>query len=294
MNGISVMDDDKLPIVCDLYEDCIFLVDEFQLAKNGQYLMGRIGHLASHQWVVMMLPTSGSIEIEVGSELFDCSLGQIMVFLLSDGFVVRHVSDDFSAKTIGMSFRFLRGLNINDVLGGRLAVRRQPLIDISERTYESMNLIFGQLRSLIALDDNPYRFHALQLIVETYYYTVGYYLHGNADTIRKTGGEVVCDQFIRLVERDFMQHRDLGYYADALCITKKYLSSVVKRVTGMTASSMVSRYVVMWAKQRLIHSNMTVKQISDTLGFPNQSFFGRYFHRVVGLGPDAFRKSKRN
>ena len=286
------MDDGKLPIICDLYEDSIFLVDEFQLANNSQYLKDRIGHLSSYQWVVMMLPTSGSAEIEIGGELYTCSLGQIMVLLLSDGFVLRQVSDDFSAKTIGMSFNFLRGLNINDVLGGRLAISRQPLIDINREVYMSMHSIFTQLRNLIALKDNPYRFHALQLIVEAYYYTVGYYLHGNADTIRKTGSEVVCDQFIRLVERDFMRHRDLDYYANALCITKKYLSAVVKRVTGVPASKVVSRYVVMWAKQRLIHSNMTVAQISDALGFPNQSFFGRYFHRVVGLSPDAFRKAK--
>lgn len=287
------MKEEKMPINCDIYEDCIFLVDEFQMVENEQYLMGRMGFLDNRQWVVMMLPTSGSADIEVGGELFSCSVGQVMVFLLSDGYVLRRVSEDFTAKTIGMSFKFLRGLNINDVLGGRLAIRRHPLIEISNETAQAMHSIFGQLRSLIALNDNPYRFHALQLIVETYYYTIGYYLHDNADTIRKTGSEVVCDQFIRLLERDFMQHRDLDYYADALCITKKYLSAVVKRTTGVTASKMVSRYVVMWAKQRLIHSNMTVGQISDALGFPNQSFFGRYFYRVVGLSPDAFRKAKK-
>lgn len=88
-------------------------------------------------------------------------------------------------------------------------------------------------------------------------------------------------------------HRDIGFYADKLCITPKYLSVVVKKVTGRSPVDWVDRSVMLYARTMLTSSDMTVQQIAAELNFPNPSFFGQYFKRHEGVTPKHFRdKSK--
>ena len=101
----------------------------------------------------------------------------------------------------------------------------------------------------------------------------------------------VCEKFISLVSENFKTQREIGFYADRLCMTNKYLSALLKQETGMTALEWIERYVVLYAKGCLSSTTMTVQEISDELGFPSQSVFGKYFKRVEGLSPKAYRQS---
>ncbi|MBO4993708.1 MAG: AraC family transcriptional regulator, partial [Alistipes sp.] len=64
-----------------------------------------------------------------------------------------------------------------------------------------------------------------------------------------------------------------------------------KQNTGMTALEWIERYVVLYAKSSLSSTSMTIQQISDELCFPSQSVFGKYFKRVEGISPRAYRQS---
>jgi AraC-like DNA-binding protein len=45
------------------------------------------------------------------------------------------------------------------------------------------------------------------------------------------------------------------------------------------------------AKALLKSTNMTIQQISEELNYPSQSFFGKYFKRIVGVSPSDYRKN---
>lgn len=59
----------------------------------------------------------------------------------------------------------------------------------------------------------------------------------------------------------------------------------------MTALEWIERFVVLYAKGCLSSTIMTVQEISEDLDFPSQSVFGKYFKRVEGLSPKAYRQS---
>ena len=90
----------------------------------------------------------------------------------------------------------------------------------------------------------------------------------------------------RLVTRE---HRDLKFYADAMGLTPKHISTVVKASSGRSAVEWIERYVVLDAQTQLISTDRTIKEIAYDLNFPSQSFFGKYFCRVVGISPAAYR-----
>lgn len=69
----------------------------------------------------------------------------------------------------------------------------------------------------------------------------------------------------------------------------KYVANVVKEVTGLTAGDCIDVNIIRQAKALMQIKTLTLQQISDSLGFQNQSHFGTFFHRHTGLRPKAFR-----
>ena len=84
--------------------------------------------------------------------------------------------------------------------------------------------------------------------------------------------------------------RSIGFYAERLCLTPKYLSQVVHAVSGRHAGEWIRDYVILEAKALLKSGQYTTQQVADMLNFPNQSFFGVYFKKAVGCSPKAYRE----
>ena len=95
---------------------------------------------------------------------------------------------------------------------------------------------------------------------------------------------------MRVVMENYKQERSVSFYADKLCVTAKYLSLVVKNVSGKSAGDWIDEYVILEAKALLKSSNMTIQEIADVLNFANQSFFGKYFKHHTGVSPKEYRK----
>ncbi|MBQ9174248.1 MAG: AraC family transcriptional regulator [Bacteroidales bacterium] len=100
----------------------------------------------------------------------------------------------------------------------------------------------------------------------------------------------LTERFLSLVENNYREHRSLDYYASALERNPKYLSRHLKDQTGINATDWIDKCVILDAQARLLSSDIPVREISENLGFPSQSFFGKYFKRVTGLSPSEFRE----
>lgn len=98
-------------------------------------------------------------------------------------------------------------------------------------------------------------------------------------------------RFMQAVQKNYMRERSIIYYADLLCISPKYLSQVIKNVTGRLAGEWIAGYVILEAKALLKSNKYTVQQVCDMLNFANQSFFGKYFKRKTGMSPKTYMKS---
>jgi len=82
----------------------------------------------------------------------------------------------------------------------------------------------------------------------------------------------------------------VGWYAQQLCISPKYLSEMVKNVSLRTPNEWIDNYVTMELRVILKNSSKSIKQIALEMNFPNQSFLGKYFKEHVGMSPSKYRK----
>ena len=97
-------------------------------------------------------------------------------------------------------------------------------------------------------------------------------------------------RFLALLSRKGAHLPAVAAYADALAVTPNHLTRCVRRVTGRAASAWVSGTRVLEAQQLLRHSSLSVAEVADQLGFPDVSYFGRFFRQHTGLTPSQFRR----
>ena len=102
---------------------------------------------------------------------------------------------------------------------------------------------------------------------------------------------MIFEQFIKLVTEYHTKYRNVGFYADKLCLTPKYLSKLVKTASGQSAPEWIDAYVILEAKNQLKHSNISIKEIVYNLNFPNQSVFYKFFKMRTGMTPSEYRNS---
>ena len=100
--------------------------------------------------------------------------------------------------------------------------------------------------------------------------------------------EIYLD-FIKLASRDFIEHRDISYYASQQAVTTTYLSRIVKQVSGRTVVDHINQLLANEAVLLLQNSSMSVSQIAERLHFAETTTFARFFKRMKGKNPKEYR-----
>lgn len=202
-----------------------------------------------------------------------------------------NISSDFSASFIVMSKFFVEDifLHIND-MQNLTAMTRHPVAKIPDDILSKFESLYRSLRMISSDSRNPQIQKALQHSIIAFYYRYAYRCYELFESSPDSAARL-SDRFIKLVKDKFKTERFLEYYAEELGVTPKHLSRTVKAQTGYSAASWIERFLVLEAKILLKSTNLTVQQISDTLNFPTQSFFGKYFKKNVGVSPKFYRNS---
>ena len=103
--------------------------------------------------------------------------------------------------------------------------------------------------------------------------------------------EHISKEFGQLVIQNYSKERSVAWYAQQLHITHAHLCTTVKQITGKTCIEVISEMVIMDAKSQLKSSSLSIRDIAYSLNFTNMSFFGKYFKRHVGIGPQEYRNT---
>lgn len=101
-------------------------------------------------------------------------------------------------------------------------------------------------------------------------------------------------RFIQLVNEHVYKHRHIDFYASHLFISPRYMSTLVKKVSGKAAKEWIDNAIITLIKIELKHTDKQVRQISDDMDFANPSFFCKFFKRITGLTPQDYRSQYDN
>lgn len=114
-------------------------------------------------------------------------------------------------------------------------------------------------------------------------------VHPQSGTTRQTD---LFQRFVALVHEHCTEQREVVFYADRLCISTRYLSTIIRSVAHSTAKEFIDRSVVLEIKMLLESTELSVQEIAYRLHFPDQSYLGRFFKKHTGVSPTEFRNAK--
>lgn len=98
-------------------------------------------------------------------------------------------------------------------------------------------------------------------------------------------------QFTNLLEEEYKHYHFLDFYAQEMGLTKRQLSTICQEKTGKTAKQLVNERIITEAKRLLKYTSLSLKEISDRLGFKNLAYFCRRFKKGTGKTPTQYKNN---
>jgi AraC-like DNA-binding protein len=202
-----------------------------------------------------------------------------------------HRSGDFKGFGIGATTKLFNDILLPSPMDYYLYIKDNPCISLTD---DEQKVILESCRLMIQKNNcrsHPFRQEITKSLFRVVYCEIAaVYKKGTPITQEVVSRkELLARKFLFLMAKKYIKHRDVDYYARELCVTPRYLSSVIKEKTGDSASFWINDMVIRQAKSLLHNSNLSVLQISDELNFPTPSFFGQYFKKHTGMTPKKFR-----
>ena len=165
----------------------------------------------------------------------------------------------------------------------------RPASQIDAPNMQTLMLYLDLVEELMRKETPNRQTTILHLIRSLVSFLYGFFTDGLSSQKPLSRAEELTGRFLSLVDQCCHEHHDIKWYADELHLTPTYVANVVKQVTGSTAGDCINEILIRKAKSLLLTSTFSVQEISDRLGFQNQSHFGTFFRRAVGVSPRAFR-----
>lgn len=241
--------------------------------------------------------------IRLNINLNEYELKENMMFVNSPGNIIKvnelidTDQNDMRYLVVAMSKEFISGLALdaNKMFNDGLSLINNPFMSLDD---ENSKLLGDHIRLITDVVNSGIQHKAdvvRTLISSLLYVITGMWTENIVEHDEKQGvssrGRMVFEQFMKLVNEYHTQYRNVGFYADKLCLTPKYLSKLVKNASGRSAPDWIDAYVILEAKNLLKHSNISIKEIVFRLNFPNQSVFYKFFKARTGMTPSEYRNS---
>lgn len=84
-----------------------------------------------------------------------------------------------------------------------------------------------------------------------------------AETRKLSNDEMLMQRFLHELHIHYKTERKVLFYADRLHVTPGYLSTLVRGISGRTASEWINNFVLLEAKIMLKSTKMTIQQVSQ-------------------------------
>ncbi len=200
------------------------------------------------------------------------------------------VSDDFLLVGMGVQsdlFQLAHNGNMPLLFGGK---QKHGSLAVTEGQATLIEHLFVMLCETVSAQQHPSPTSLHLIAAITSCFDSLFEGQPNVASAHRTTANDIFDRFILLVNEHCREQRQLAFYADRLCLTERYLGTIVRQTSGVTAKAWIDKAVTTAAKVMLRHGNLQIAEIAGRLHFATPSFFCKYFKRLTGLTPQEYRQ----
>lgn len=244
----------------------------------------------------------GEFEVEINLKKF--TIRKDSMFIYTPGNIVRVTNIDprekesvhFVVVAISEDLMSSTRFDFSKLYNESLRLLESPCVVINENERELCRKYFDLIQEVSKMR-MPNMRESVAALISSIFYLMGAMWTDRLTAAKKNGGDemstrskIVLEDFLLLVRDYHTKERSLSFYADKLYLTPKYLSKLIKSVSGKSAHEWIDSFVILEAKNLLKYSDMSIKSIVYELNFPNQTTFYRFFKTKTGMTPSEYRK----
>lgn len=246
-----------------------------------------VNHPIVTDGVIFAICISGNGKMKINFKEYEIEKNTIMTFLPHYVIEITELDEDAMNEFLIFSPDFLTEIPSSGSHDISMTVIKSPCLKVSDEEAERLLEFHSFIVKHHKRRDHPFRVQMAKSLLLALLSEVGAIYYSRMDELEK---EQVYT-FFRLLLANHKTEKSLQFYADKMCLTSKYLSTIIKERTGRTAFSWINEALVSSTKYMLKTTDLTILQISEELNFPNPSFFGRFFKKHTGMTPVQYRES---
>jgi AraC family transcriptional activator of pobA len=272
-------------------------IDDFLVVtvnRDNSYI--QLNNPTLPNFLCIILVEQGSIKYTENGKVLELKKGDIYFSPIAEKFFINYISPDYCAKKILLTDKLIINSGFsyksNDFLKNFFnhparRIQGQPEL------YKRIGTEINELQALNDVNNiNHYfnemiwhRFSILIYELENFFQkTAGI---TGVDSVR---GDTLTMQFFSLLREHFKDHHDVQFYADKLCITRKYLSKIIRKTMHKSTKDVINHFLVVEAKLLLRKPGITLNDVITELRFLDAATFSKFFKKHTGQSPSTYRK----
>lgn len=243
---------------------------------------------------VCFLCPSGQIDLEIDLTKYTLHEGDAAMILTGSFLRVIGIKDSARIAFIAINSDFLKYVgNVKTVIEHVNKVKRMPVSHMDPDMMEESLMIYNEIKKKLSNPDFRFKEEVaksyIKIMLCNFFDRFVLENETTEEQAPKSRKEELFRNFIKLVKDNYLNHRSITFYADKLCVSPKYLSNVVHKVSGKYATDWINQYVILEAKSMLRMEDTNIKDVSNHLNFANQSFFAKFFKKHTGYTPKEYK-----
>lgn len=250
-------------------------------------------HPTAIDGIAFALCLRGSVRFQLNTKEYFIEKNMLLTILPGSICEALEHSDDVLFEYLFFSVDFIYDLNVPNDVNILEEVALSPLLKLTEEQFDNLLEFHTFMIKQYKRTDHKYReLLAKNLLASFLTELASVYSESERDKIKITGRkDELFQQFGKLLLAHISTERTVQFYADKMCLSPKYLSQLIKDVSGKSIMEWINNLTIVYIKAMLKTSKLSVLQISEELNFPNASFFGSYFKKHTGITPLQYRES---
>ena len=246
--------------------------------------------------------TRGHFDIDINVTTFQVHQDMMLFYIPGNTIQIKEDEDqefkDSEMILVVATKDFLKGglIKINDLFEQSVKLLSNPCITIDQEGKNILSDYYTLVTDLYKTDLLGTE-DAICSIGTSLMYLLGNIWNGELSKLQtskpvRSRTQVKYEEFLTLVSENFMTEKSVAFYAEKMYMTPKYLTTLVKNVSGKTATDWIDTFLVLEAKNLLRYSSLTIKEIGYSLHFQSIPSFHKFFKNQTGMTPNEYRSAQ--
>lgn len=170
-----------------------------------------------------------------------------------------------------------------------LRMSENNILPLTKEEYDYLDAETQRMESVFK-NPHPYQAKILEgMLGSLLFYCKEIHERHKTTENQMSSSQLIAHKFEALVDRMYLNTKNVGDYADELNITPNHLTLTVKKVMGKSAKDIIQNRLYLESKSMLRYSGLDIAEIAYSLNFQEPTHFSRFFKKLSGMSPIQFR-----